>query len=361
MLCRLSYQNNVLNQSKEWNNRLHGSRHRHLCQLVSNVSSQSSIEAPKWTGEGWMSQAANFLIKNPVIYPYLKLGARQVLINTAEKKGVQWKQSVQDFEAVKDKLEEIYLQVNDPTIEYPFYYKQQFHAYEEGNLSWLAAFEQKSATYSTSLRTFKKENISPVNAFIKVRQPVVDMINKFKSDNDCREIIDVLDIGCGTGMNTEFLAESYPASKITGLDLSPYFISVAEYNRQNSNSETVKNNVRYVHQIAESTNFQDNSFDLISFTFIFHECPPEAITNMLVEAKRLLRPGGIVQFTENDPKSKDIQNLPPVLFTLMKSTEPWTDVYFAMDIEQTMEDIGFQFVTYAPTDVRHRTVVGRAP
>ena len=36
------------------------------------------------------------------------------------------------------------------------------------------------------------------------------------------------------------------------------------------------------------------------------------------ECRRLLRPGGTLAIADNNPKSKVIQNLPPVLFTLMK-------------------------------------------
>ena len=36
------------------------------------------------------------------------------------------------------------------------------------------------------------------------------------------------------------------------------------------------------------------------------------------ECRRLLRPGGTLALCDNNPRSKVIQNLPPVLFTLMK-------------------------------------------
>ena len=53
-----------------------------------------------------------------------------------------------------------------------------------------------------------------------------------------------------------------------------------------------------------------------------------------------------------------IQNLPPVLFTLMKSTEPWSDEYYAFDVEACMEAAGFAGVRTVATDPRHRTVLG---
>ena len=60
-------------------------------------------------------------------------------------------------------------------------------------------------------------------------------------------------------------------------------------------------------------------------------------------------------------RSKTIQNLPPALFTLMKSTEPHSDLYYQMDIEAAMRDAGFLYVFTKEADHRHRAVLGLAP
>ena len=57
-------------------------------------------------------------------------------------------------------------------------------------------------------------------------------------------------------------------------------------------------------------------------------------------------------------RSKTLQSLPPVLFTLMKSTEPWSDEYYAMDLEGAMHEAGFAHVETAEADHRHRAVLG---
>ena len=59
-------------------------------------------------------------------------------------------------------------------------------------------------------------------------------------------------------------------------------------------------------------------------------------------------------------RSKTIQNLPPALFTLMKSTEPWSDVYYAMDVEAAMCAASFSHVETREADHRHRAVLGLA-
>ncbi len=59
-------------------------------------------------------------------------------------------------------------------------------------------------------------------------------------------------------------------------------------------------------------------------------------------------------------RSKTIQNLPPVLFTLMKSTEPHSDSYYSTDLEGIMRNAGLTNVQYQASDHRHRVVLGTA-
>ena len=58
----------------------------------------------------------------------------------------------------------------------------------------------------------------------------------------------------------------------------------------------------------------------MAFQFVAHECPQAALQAFMAEAMRIVKPGGVVVFVDNNPRSKTIQNLPPALFTLMKST-----------------------------------------
>ena len=50
--------------------------------------------------------------------------------------------------------------VKNDAVEYPEYYLKPFHAYAEGNLCWLAAFEAEPATYSMALRVYPKDRIT---------------------------------------------------------------------------------------------------------------------------------------------------------------------------------------------------------
>ena len=49
-------------------------------------------------------------------------------------------------------------------------------------------------------------------------------------------------------------------------------------------------------------------------------CP---VLRQIKEAKRLLRPGGVLAFADNNPQSLVTHNLPPWLYAILRSTEPW--------------------------------------
>lgn len=249
--------------------------------------------------------------------------------------------------------------IEDSSIVYPDYYLNPFHAYDEGNLSWLAAAEAEAATMSMVRRAIPyASSLEEANQI--VRGNWLDAIeNHHQKYSQGSKIGDILDIGCSVGVSTRFLAERFASAKVTGLDLSPYFLAVAQYNDKKRNDG--KNAIKWIHGIGENTGLPSNSFDLVSIAYVFHECPERAIKNMVNEALRLLRPGGTFAVTDNSPKSKILQELSPVLFTLMKSTEPFLDEYYLTDLEGVMKQAGFVNVQTVLTDPRHRTVTATVP
>ncbi len=75
--------------------------------------------------------------------------------------------------------------------------------------------------------------------------------------------------------------------------------------------------------------------------------------------RRVLRPGGYLAIMDMNPKSEVYQKMPAYILTLLKSTEPYLDEYFALDIEQAIVEAGFQTPTITNNTHRHRTVIAQ--
>lgn len=286
----------------------------------------------------------------------MKLGARQVLISTAEKSNIPWREMTKEI--LESDVYEEFDRVRDPNLVYPDYYLNPFHAYDEGNLSWLAAAEAEAATLSIGKRALPDAS-STDEANQVLRGNWLKAVNEHHLQFGNSKIKDVLDIGCSVGVSTRYLAEKYPSAKITGLDLSPYFLAVAQYKEKKSTQRS--NAISWIHANGECTGLPARSFDLVSLAYVLHECPARATKGLMKEAFRLLRPGGTIAVTDNSPKSKVLQELPPALFTLMKSTEPFLDEYYLLDLEDAMREAGFVNVVSLLTDPRHRTVTATVP
>lgn len=146
----------------------------------------------------------------------MKVAAKQVLVDTANKNGIPWKQTVKKLQSTPEvqrlsampcqkppgnkiiaphpfvvktqsckgntALPQVYALkdvVENEAVAYPEYYLQPFHAYPKGNLDWLPAFEVESATMSMAVRTFpgtepaaaQQRLRSNIHAAIKVLSP----------------------------------------------------------------------------------------------------------------------------------------------------------------------------------------------
>ena len=88
-----------------------------------------------------------------------------------------------------------------------------------------------------------------------------------------------------------------------------------------------------------------------------HELPSAATHAVLAEAARLLRPGGVIALVDQDPESAVIRRLPAPIATLLKSTEPYLEDYFRLDLPQALAQAGFTAIRREACDPRHRVLV----
>ena len=289
------------------------------------------------------SYLVNQILAVKPLASFAKNRARNMMIKRAESIGVPWRDNVQKL-SDRDWNEEI-AEVENRQIQYPDYYLNSFHAYEKGNLSWEAAWEVESAAHAVHAKIWSEGD---VNGDSQLRQSYHQVLQTQLEI----EPKSILDLGCGVGMSTFALQEIYPQAKITGVDLSPYFLAVAQYrNREKSQP------VNWIHAAAESTGLPSASFDLVSACLVFHELPQTAAKEILLEARRLLRPGGYLTIMDMNPRSIVFQKMPPFVLTLLKSTEPYLDQYFTLDIKSALIEAGFTNPNITVNSPRHRTIV----
>ncbi|WP_026304699.1 class I SAM-dependent methyltransferase [Kaistia granuli] len=100
--------------------------------------------------------------------------------------------------------------------------------------------------------------------------------------------LDGLDIGCGEGSNTRQLARV--GARMTAIDIAPTFI------RHASESEAAEPlGIRYLSGDGMALPFEDASFDFATAFMSLMDMPNQAA--VLKEARRVLRPGGFLQFS----------------------------------------------------------------
>ena len=266
---------------------------------------------PDWAAGGLLSDFVNMLISFKPLFGMMKVGARSTLISTAEKNNIPWRALTQDLRTKMDVLSENYKQVLDNTItEYPSYYTQQFHAYDDGNLNWDAAFECESATMSMAIRTWPKEPLTVKQAQDRLRASFTDAIKQYRDGHEVSlsTVRRVLDVGCSVGVSTFYLADAFPAaSTVDGLDLSPYFLAVARGRQLAqcgldylSSDPSIRpdaskyNHINWVHANIERTPFADNAYDIAACSFIFHELPTDTSVAIFKELYRIVDSGGVV-------------------------------------------------------------------
>ncbi|MEM9302195.1 MAG: class I SAM-dependent methyltransferase [Pseudomonadota bacterium] len=112
----------------------------------------------------------------------------------------------------------------------------------------------------------------------------------------------ILDLGCTIGHNTSAWKSAYPNAEVTGVDVSA---PALRYAAARSKSQGL--DVRYEQMNATQLDYPDESFDVVFSSMFLHELPPEDIRAVMREARRVLKPGGLMLHMELPPND----HLPP--------------------------------------------------
>lgn len=262
--------------------------------------------------------------------------ARANIVKTAEANGIRWNQALawikeQDGPWKGDDAADL-----PDGVRYPAYYTREFHAYKNGNLSWDAAFEQELAGRAVGARNFPEAGEAGEEAFRGAFDAALEGLGADVPDGGT-----VVDLGCGTGTSTRRLARRWTnAGRVVGVDLSPYFVEVGRallriaprgVREGGPWVTTIHADPRIELRVgdAAATGLENESVSVVNLSLVVHELPATVAMKVCDEAFRLLKPGGHLWISEMDFDSPAYaaQRENALLFSLLRSTEPYLDEY----------------------------------
>ncbi|WP_417685229.1 class I SAM-dependent methyltransferase [Roseibium sp.] len=214
----------------------------------------------------------------------------------------------------------------------PRYYRQNFHFQSDG---WLS--EESARLYDFQVDVL----FSGATAAMRRRAlvPFAEILKR----KDQRKLA-YADLACGTGGLLAPALAAFPRLKGIGVDLSEPYLSVA---RERIDCRRAS----FVNAMAERLPFADNSLDVLSCVFLFHELPPKVRRQVIAEAARVLKPGGSFLFVDSlqsgDVSDYDgLLSLFPQLFH-----EPYYTSYLTEDLEGLFAKAGMTRSYFTPAFV----------
>jgi ubiquinone/menaquinone biosynthesis C-methylase UbiE len=217
---------------------------------------------------------------------------------------------------------------DDPASEgFPAYYRQNFHWQSGG---WFS--EESAAIYDFQVETIFTGAAAPMR-----RATALDLLAHSLRGQDQRSL-QCLDIACGTGWFAGEVARSFPALRLTALDLSPAYTVHAARRLEG------RSRVKVTCADACAMPLADASIDRATCIYLFHELPPKVRARVLAEAGRVIRPGGIFILADSIQTGDD-PNLDRMLDAFPQGFhEPFFKSWLTTDIKAMARAAGFEAI-----------------
>ena len=242
----------------------------------------------------------------------------------------------------KNSLDRIFKKINKKKIKYPDYY-------DKSNFDWNSAYEFEGLSYSVLSLCLNNNDFKFASNYF--RSNIYDIINNYSNN----EIRNILDIGCSIGLSTEFLQKKFCPNFIHGIDLNPYFLSIASYRSKYKSLP-----ISYSHQNAENVNDNDKSYDLITSSFLIHEVPNKNIKNIFKESYRLLDNHGIFVIIDIDSiKIKNKFQDSYLSKFIFEASQPNIFNYYKFNIQYELFKTGFKKISKISIDEYNSVWIGK--
>ena len=210
---------------------------------------------------------------------------------------------------------------------YPSYYLQNFHYQTDGYLSDKSAnlYDlQVELLFNGSADGMRRRILAPLKAGLDKNTP--------------QEQIKVLDVACGTGRTLKFIRATLPEASLYGVDLSTAYLCKANQLL----SEIPGELPQLARANGEELPYLDDYFHGLTSVFLFHELPPQARQQVINEAFRVTKPGGIFVICD----SLQVGDIPK-LETMMDNFsvqyhEPYYRSYINDNLVDRLEKAGFE-------------------
>ncbi|HEY8520170.1 MAG TPA: class I SAM-dependent methyltransferase [Gammaproteobacteria bacterium] len=122
---------------------------------------------------------------------------------------------------------------------------------------------------------------------------VVDVRGELAARGKADGPLAVLDFGAGIGYSVPFFRRHLPRAELTCLDVSRKSLAIGTA-RHGAHAA-------FRHFDGRTIPFEDDHFDVVHASCVFHHIPHERHVALLGEIRRVLRPGGLLLVFEHNP------------------------------------------------------------
>ena len=218
----------------------------------------------------------------------------------------------------------------DPDIDtedYPKYYLQNFHHQTNGYLS-----DRSADLYDLQVEILFGGSADVMRR--RIIRPIVDTVGRPSKTSR------ILDVACGTGRTLRMLRSAFPTVKLFGTDLSPAYLRKANQLL----SELPGELPQLLQANAETLPYADDTFDIVTSVFLFHELPGEARQNVINEMARVAKPEGLLVICDSIQieDSAVLQELMENFVTMFH--EPYYRDYIRDNLSDRLEASGCELV-----------------